>query len=139
MVIDHVGILTMNRPTDITLNMSSTIKDFRNMDEIYPLGFLQNKHICFYCEESFKSVLIFKTIDHLVPLSKRGNDSVWNKVYACNKCNQLKGNSSLYNFLLKIKWLYGKDKIVDYKYFIMHSNIEHAIAYYRIMHLKMTK
>lgn len=45
-----------------------------------------------------------RTKDHIVPTSRGGSRSfVKNKVYACGKCNSLKGDLSLIEFLDKLK------------------------------------
>lgn len=41
------------------------------------------------------------TLDHVVPRSRGGSDSVTNLVAACNSCNQRKGNRSLTEFLAR--------------------------------------
>jgi len=45
---------------------------------------------CHYCGYTLGSK---KTIDHVVPISRGGEDSGWNKVAACGSCNVRKGNS----------------------------------------------
>ena len=45
---------------------------------------------CHYCKA--KLGRDNHTVDHIVPLSKGGEDSGWNKVPACVRCNSRKGN-----------------------------------------------
>lgn len=53
---------------------------------------------CYYCEREFSdpktttSNLVIKTRDHIIPVSRGGNNSAKNRVFACQKCNSAKGN-----------------------------------------------
>jgi len=47
---------------------------------------------CVYCDNKAEE------IEHLIPKSKGGTDSVHNLVIACRKCNELKGKLSLKDF-----------------------------------------
>ena len=57
-------------------------------------SFLFKKHNgrCVYCSNKAEE------IEHLIPKSKGGTDSVHNLVIACRKCNELKGKLSLKEF-----------------------------------------
>jgi 5-methylcytosine-specific restriction endonuclease McrA len=46
---------------------------------------LRDQNCCYYCGQEAT------TVDHLLPRSKGGNDSMDNLVAACTKCNYSKG------------------------------------------------
>lgn len=50
---------------------------------------------CAYCTKDCEEL---STIDHIVPLSKGGGNTLDNLVMACYRCNQQKGNLSLSEF-----------------------------------------
>lgn len=50
---------------------------------------------CAYCEEDCKSCA---TVDHLVPKSKGGGNTLDNMVIACLNCNQTKGDKTVEEF-----------------------------------------
>ena len=79
---------------------SHTKDDFRKLLEAQ--GFL-----CFYCGipivEKSRDKACEATEDHLVPLSRRGVDFIWNIVAACFTCNRLKG-SKLPGEFLRERW-----------------------------------
>lgn len=56
--------------------------------------FIRDKYECQYCgsKEDLE-------IDHIVPLSKGGNNEDYNLITACHKCNQLKNDKSLKEFI----------------------------------------
>lgn len=47
-------------------------------------------------------------IDHIIPLSKGGNNSKFNKIYTCLRCNSYKSNLTLEEFAIFIKKMEGK-------------------------------
>lgn len=49
---------------------------------------------CHYCGE------FADTVDHIVPLSRNGEESITNILACCNLCNELKGNYD-YNYFLR--------------------------------------
>lgn len=59
---------------------------------------------CFYCEREFipenygTNMPCAQTIDHIIPISRRGNNSPENKVDACIECNNLKASMLLDEF-----------------------------------------
>ena len=55
------------------------------------------QHQCAYCDK--KDIPL--EIDHIIPKSKGGSDSVTNLVIACRSCNEKKSNKSLSEFLNK--------------------------------------
>jgi hypothetical protein len=72
---------------------------------------LADSNKCFYCEYTFgspvkyKGIILIKTKDHIIPISRDGNSSILNIVYACHQCNHLKGNRLPNEFsdFLKVK------------------------------------
>jgi hypothetical protein len=85
---------------------------------------------CTYCRRyTFKGPKVSsrqRTRDHLIPLSKGGKKPEW--VIACNKCNQLRSNLSLDDWLAFIarypKWW------LDFK---THKDVLKAIARYSLL------
>jgi hypothetical protein len=65
------------------------------------------KNVCFYCECQVSNQLFavgtdsMKTIDHVIPTSRGGNNNSFNKVICCYYCNHLKGNLTPVEFLSK--------------------------------------
>ena len=63
----------------------------------YPLNnpalFARDGHVCMYCANSFPSALL--TRDHILPVSRGGEDKWENVVTACRRCNQHKADSLL--------------------------------------------
>lgn len=57
---------------------------------------------CFYCERKFSKENP-KTIEHLIPLSKGGDNSIGNLKDCCKSCNQLRGNLSFIEFSKKVE------------------------------------
>jgi len=70
-------------------NMSSLLRQNKQM--------LDMEKKCDYCGSMTNIQL-----DHIIPISKGGPDSLDNLVYSCRKCNISKGNKSL------VQW-YGED------------------------------
>jgi len=57
---------------------------------------------CYYCGKPLnKEVFSF---DHKIPVSKGGNNSVFNLVPACKRCNHLKGNKTHTQFRERRKY-----------------------------------
>jgi 5-methylcytosine-specific restriction endonuclease McrA len=54
--------------------------------------------ICIYCRQRFTAELL-PTLEHIVPLSKGGDDHPTNVVAACESCNNERGNRNYYAFL----------------------------------------
>ncbi|MES3036573.1 MAG: HNH endonuclease [Bdellovibrionota bacterium] len=52
--------------------------------------YLRDEHTCQYCAQKFPQKLL--TMDHVVPVSKNGQNSWTNVVTACRQCNQRKAN-----------------------------------------------
>ena len=56
--------------------------------------FRRDQHLCLYCGKPNEDRQL--TRDHLVPISKGGEDTWMNVVSACRRCNQFKGNKLLH-------------------------------------------
>lgn len=63
----------------------------------YPLSnpalFARDQHCCLYCSREFPASAL--TRDHVVPVSRGGENRWENVVSACRRCNQHKGNRLL--------------------------------------------
>lgn len=74
--------------------------------------FIRDKYECQYCGS--KEEL---EIDHIIPLSKGGNNEESNLITSCHRCNTLKGEKSLEEFITNnkynIKFLDRVSKILD--------------------------
>jgi len=89
-----------------------------------------NDKECFYCEGRLWNGN--RTTDHLVPKSKGGILSNSNKVYSCDRCNQMKQDfdvedfRGMVNFLLKELDKEHKEKTEYYRRVI--KNLDELIA-----------
>ena len=52
--------------------------------------FRRDQHLCLYCGKQHEERHL--TRDHVIPISKGGEDTWMNVVSACKRCNQFKGN-----------------------------------------------
>lgn len=84
MLITKQGIGTHLVPESRQLNntMASEI-----MSRLQP-----DKNICYYCT---KDITNRRTKEHIIPVSKGGNNKEINLVYACRECNYRRGNKDL--------------------------------------------
>ena len=63
--------------------------------------FWKTRGKCFYCEKEFSGIHDPGfTIEHLIPISKGGQDEFSNVFPCCKKCNSSRGNLPLYEWLL---------------------------------------
>ncbi len=68
-------------------------------------AFSENHNECYYCKRDFsidnyeKNKRLFKTKDHIIPISRGGFNSKINIVYACQECNNLKSDWLLPEFI----------------------------------------
>lgn len=57
---------------------------------------------CFYCDHPISKKGTrgkrLYTVDHIVPRSRKGPNSLYNKVPACDRCNNTKGAMTLQEF-----------------------------------------
>ena len=67
------------------------------------------KKFCCYCGKWLVTPL-YHNIEHLVPLSKGGNNSEYNKRLCCIKCNSWRGNKSLEVWHAEISELIEENK-----------------------------
>lgn len=80
---------------------------------------MKSKDICVYCERGFiaenygTNRSCSQTIDHIIPISKKGVNLMINKVNACGECNTLKSDSTLDEFKESVRLLILTKK--DYK------------------------
>jgi hypothetical protein len=91
----------------------------------------QDPHYCFYCEKPFGGEKRRKTKDHIVPVSKGGNGTHYNLLWACDKCNREKENLAPSEFLVKITQLVEKirNKPKSGVFDIMIQNIKKVELY----------
>lgn len=57
----------------------------------------RDNRTCVYCGAEGQPI----ELDHLTPISRGGNDTVWNLVTSCRACNRQKGRKTLSEY---IKW-----------------------------------
>lgn len=70
---------------------------------------------CYYCHCVFDGD---RTTDHIVAKKLGGNDTYYNRIYACCDCNVLKGSMFLEAFLatiLRMPWKENKISKIAYK------------------------
>jgi hypothetical protein len=85
----------------------SFYKRKRSLKHDMPITFLgkmliaQNNQ-CFYCNEK---MIEYKAIEHLTPVSKNGDNEIYNLVYSCKTCNSKKRQLTLEQFAIKNKRL----------------------------------
>lgn len=84
--------------------------------------------VCYYCKKQVAYVDI--TRDHFLPISN-GNTLINNKVFACRRCNSLKGNKSIDEFhsyllfaitnilkdVVKNDWKMSEKQLQDFKWY----------------------
>ncbi|AQX52547.1 hypothetical protein CMT42_15345 [Elizabethkingia anophelis] len=61
---------------------------------------IAQKNRCFYCEKEFKKD---RSIDHLTPVKKGGDNQIYNLVWACRSCNSKKHTTPYEEFMIKIQ------------------------------------
>lgn len=95
-----------NRKADIGLRFAGKI----NASQLSNL-FAQHSYSCYYC--GFQSInLTEMTIDHVVPLSKGGDNHIRNIVPCCSKCNTRKRSRSESEYLEVLDILLEDDEFV---------------------------
>lgn len=82
----------------------------------YPLNnrtlFSRDGHMCMYCGGQFSESVL--TRDHIMPLSKGGEDVWENVVAACRRCNQHKGNDLLENINMELLATTYRPNLAEY-------------------------
>ena len=82
----------------------------KNLCKNMPIDFLEKLIIwqdnkCFFCESDLSE---YKAIEHLTPVSKGGDNDIFNLVYSCKSCNSKKRVNTLEEYSFKNKrydWL----------------------------------
>jgi hypothetical protein len=86
---------------------------------------------CYYCEilldPNTQNLRNSKTQDHIIPRSKGGNNSRYNKIHCCSDCNHLKSDKELHQFKIKVAILAASDS----RYSLMLMNISKLQTYRR--------
>jgi len=77
-----------------------------------PINFLNKlldnqKNKCFYCNTELTN---YKCIEHLTPISKGGDNDIYNLVYSCKSCNSKKRQKTLEQYAIKNKQLHLLNK-----------------------------
>lgn len=73
-----------------------------------------NSTRCCYCERRFDDKLI-KTKEHIVPKSKGGKNNLYNLIYACYECNNLRSNMDFIEFKNYVKSILENNKSIKLK------------------------
>lgn len=76
-----------------------------------------NSTRCSYCERLFDEKN-YKTIEHIVPLSKGGNNYFENLIWVCNECNNFRGNKDLNYFYNQIKNILENNRTIKIKSYL---------------------
>lgn len=83
---------------------------------------------CCYCGKILTWPLK-RTMEHLVPVSKRGSNSLTNKKPCCERCNKWRGNRKLTDWKIEIESLLLQKRCIKgyilYDYEIMIENIDY--------------
>lgn len=91
----------------------------------YPLNnrtlFSRDGHICMYCGGHFSDTIL--TRDHIVPLSRGGQDTWENVVAACRRCNQHKGNELLENINMQLLATPYRPNLAEYLVLVNNRRI----------------
>ncbi|WP_341836837.1 HNH endonuclease [Chitinophaga pollutisoli] len=92
----------------------------------YNLLPISQKDFCCYCGKLI-DIPKERTVEHLIPVSRGGNNHHYNKRTCCKKCNSLRGNHSLLVFIEILKTLYAvsMNPVEKYELEIMIMNAEY--------------
>lgn len=96
------------KETQLFRMKSSFYKRKNSLTKNLPIMFLNKilliqKNLCFYCDEDLN---VYKAIEHLTPVSRGGDNDIFNLVYSCKKCNSQKRQSTLEEFAIKTNRLF---------------------------------
>lgn len=62
--------------------------------------YLRDQYRCVYCNRNLATVTAkLRTLDHIVPVTRGGDNSETNLVTACKRCNDSKGNKTAWEFI----------------------------------------
>jgi len=77
---------------------------------------------CFYCQKKFFSKKEM-TVDHIIPVSAGGKDTLANMILSCQKCNSTKGSKALgYMFRNRDELLQATKEYLnlsDFEFFVL--------------------
>ncbi|MBD3265558.1 HNH endonuclease [bacterium] len=85
----HASTVIMHRPEVIRLRRFIRLP-YRPIPFCRKNILLRDDFTCQYCGKHFSAENL--TLDHVIPISRRGKDTWNNVVTACKKCNHRKGN-----------------------------------------------
>lgn len=74
------------------------------------IGFYGNR--CYYCTRSFQEDPEFRSLDHLIPLSRGGSHELSNLVLCCIKCNNAKADMTWWEYVQTADYRKRRDWIV---------------------------
>lgn len=88
------------------------LKRKKGLEKEVPILFLERlilnqKNKCFYCESD---LLEYKALEHLTPISRGGDNDVYNLVYSCKSCNSKKRQNTLEEYAIKTENFHWLDK-----------------------------
>jgi hypothetical protein len=96
------------KETQLLRIKSSLYKRKMRLTKVFPKAFLYKmlvaqKNMCFYCDNDLTE---YKAIEHLTPVSKGGDNDIFNLVYSCKSCNSKKRQKTLEEFAIKTNRLF---------------------------------
>ncbi len=98
----------------------------------------RDRYICIYCgiqsgQRQKRTVLTKRdfSIDHILPISRGGQNSWGNTACACKRCNQRKGNRMPHEAGMKLRW---EPKIPRVNYLVLSGAIPTAWKLYLDLH-----
>ena len=93
-----------------------------------------NSTRCNYCERRFTESN-YRTKEHIVPLSKGGNNYFENLVWICNECNNFRGNKDLPYFYNQINNILNNNRTIKIKIYTYNredlQNMVKNLSYYK--------
>jgi|GEM_PF-4892006 hypothetical protein len=93
-----------------------------------------NSTRCNYCERKFTESN-YRTKEHIVPLSKGGNNYFENLIWICNECNNYRGNKDLPYFFNQINNVLNNNRTIKIKIYTYNrqdlQNMVKNLSYYK--------
>lgn len=93
-----------------------------------------NSTRCNYCERKFTESN-YRTKEHIVPLSKGGNNHFENLIWICNECNNYRGNKDLPYFFNQINNVLNNNRTIKIKIYTYNrqdlQNMVKNLSYYK--------